>query len=480
MNRQLLFLLVGIILFLGGCNMAPKYTRPQAPIPTAWPNGSAYQNSKSLQSASIAADLKWQEFFTDKKLQQIIETTLNNNRDLRLAALNVEKAKALYGVQRAELFPAVNATGAGIKHRGSADLTAAGLPRTTKKFDVDLGITSWEIDFFGRIRNLKERALREYLATEQARCSTQIVLISEVARVYLTLAADGGNLKLAQSTLKTQQGVYDLIQQQYETGIATELDLRRVQTQVDTARGDIARYTQLVAQGQNALNLLAGSSVPEYLLPHDLASVSPPMDISPGLPSEVLLQRPDIMAAEHQLKGTYAYIGAARAAFFPRISLTTAVGTASDELSGLFGSGNGTWSFAPQVAIPIFDARTWAAHRVSKSVQKIALTQYEKTIQTAFKEVADGLVVRGTVDQQVEAQQSIVNSTQTIYSLSNKRYTNGIDSYLSVLDAQRSLYGAQQGLISLQLAKLANEVRFYAVLGGGGEYLETSETSVKK
>jgi len=235
-----------------------------------------------------------------------------------------------------------------------------------------------------------------------------------------------------------------------------------------------------VAQGQNALNLLAGTAVSEDLLPYDLASVSPPKDISQGLSSEVLLRRPDIMAAEHQLKGAYAFIGAARAAFFPRISLTTLVGTASDELSGLFGSGNGTWSFAPQVVMPIFDARTWAAYRISKAVQKIALTQYEKAIQTAFREVADALAVRGTVDQQVAAQQSVVNSTQTIYSLSKKRYINGIDSYLSVLDAQRSLYGAQQGLISLQLANLANEVRFYAVLGGGGQYLEAPETSVKK
>jgi len=480
MNRQLLFLLVGIILFLGGCSMAPKYTRPESPIPTDWPKGSAYQNNKSSQTTTAVADLRWQEFFADPKLQQVIETALHNNRDLRLAALNVEKARAMYGIQRAELFPKVSATGVGSKKRASADIAPPGEPRTTKQFNVDLGIISWEIDFFGYIRSLEERALQKYLATEQARCSAQIMLVSEVARVYLTLAADRGNLNLAQSTLKTQQGVYDLIQQQYETGIATELDLRRVQTQVDTARGDIARYTQLVAQGQNALNLLAGSVVSEDLLPPDLESVSPPKNISQGLPSEVLLRRPDIMAAEHQLKGAYAYIGAARAAFFPRISLTTAVGTASDELSGLFGSGNGTWSFAPQVVMPIFDARTWAVHRASKAIQKIALTQYEKAIQTAFREVADALAVRGTVDQQVAAQQSIVNSTQKIYSLSNKRYTNGIDSYLSVLDAQRSLYGAQQGLIYLQLAKLANEVRFYAVLGGGGEYLEASETSVKK
>lgn len=460
--------------------MAPKYTRPEAPIPTDWPDGSAYQNSPSPQDAPTAADLRWQEFFTDKKLQQIIETALHNNRDLRLAALNVEKARALYGVQRAELLPAVSATGAGSKQRNSSDFTPPGEPRTTKQFNVNLGIISWEIDFFGRIRSLEEQALQEYLATEQAHHSAQLMLVSEVARVYLLLAADRGNLNLARSTLESQQGVYDLIRRQYEVGLANELDLRRAQTQVDGARGDIARYTQLVARDQNALNLLAGSPVPEDLLPPDLASVRPPRDISPGLSSEVLLRRPDIVAAEHQLKGAYAYIGAARSAFFPRIALTTLIGTASDELSGLFSSGSGTWSFAPQVAMPIFDARTRAAYRISKSVQKIALTQYEKAIQTAFREVADALAVRGTVDQQVAAQQSTVNSTQKIYSLSNKRYTNGIDSYLGVLDAQRSLYGAQQGLIFLQLAKLANEVRFYAVLGGGGEYLEASETSVKK
>jgi len=447
--------------------MTPKYTQPEAPIPTDWPDGPAYQKSQSPPGIPTADELGWQEFFTDPKLQQVIETALNNNRDLRLAALNVERARALYGVQRAELFPAIGATGVGSKQRGSADLTPPGEPRTTKQFNVNLGITSWEIDFFGLIRSLEEQALQEYLGTEEARRSAQIALVSEVARVYLTLAADRGNLNLAQSTLEMQQGVYDLVRQQYEIGLATELDLHRSQTQVDVARGDVARYTQLVAQDQNALNLLAGSPVPENILPAGLASVSPPKDISPGLSSDVLLRRPDIMAAEHQLRGAYAFIGVARAAFFPRIALTTAVGTASDELSGLFSSGSGTWSFAPQVAMPIFDARTWAAYRVSKAVQKIALTQYEKAIQTAFREVADALAVRGTVDQQVAAQQSIVNSTQKIYSLSNKRYTNGIDSYLSVLDAQRSLYGAQQGLTSLQLAKFANEVRFYAVLGGG-------------
>jgi len=336
-------------------------------------------------------------------------------------------------------------------------------------YSVNLGIASWEIDFFGRIRSLKDRALQEYLATEQARSSAQIALVAEVARVYLTLAADRANLKLAQSTLETQQANYNLIKRSCEVGLATELDLRQAQTRVDAARRDVPRFTQLTAQDQNALNLLAGSPVPEDLLPVNLSSITPPSEISPGLSSETLLNRPDIVAAEHRLKGAYAFVGAARAAFFPRISLTTSVGTASAELSGLFKSGSSAWNFAPQIILPIFDARTWAALRVTKADRKIILTQYEKAIQTAFREVADSLAVQGTINQQVSAQQSLVNAVAETYRLSNKRYTMGIDSYLGVLDAQRSLYAAQQGLVALRLAKIANHVRLYAVLGGGAE-----------
>lgn len=468
MTRQIL-LALGVFVFLGGCSLAPQYTQPQAPIPDKWPKGEAYKDTQATDETTTATDLGWREFFADEQLQKIIEMALSNNRDLRLAALNVERTRALYGIQRAELLPAVNAVGAGSKQRRSVDLLSSGDPRTIEQYSINLGITSWELDFFGRLRSLKDQALQEYLATEQARRSAQIALVSDVARVYLTLAANRGNLKLARSTLEAQQGNYNLIQRQYEVGLANELDLRRAQTQVDSARGDIARFMQLVAQDQNALNLLAGASVPEELLPPDLASVSPLKEISPSLSSEVLLNRPDIMAAEHRLKGAYAFIGAARTAFFPRISLTTSIGTASDELSGLFGSGSGTWNFAPLIAMPIFDARTWAAYRVSKTDREIILTRYENTIQTAFREVADALAVQGTIDQQVSAQQSLVNAVAETYRLSNKRYTLGIDSYLGVLDAQRSLYVAQHGLVALRLAKLVNQVRLYAVLGGGAD-----------
>jgi len=475
MTRKIL-LILGLFVWLNGCTLAPKYTRPKAPIPAEWPQGEAYKGAKAIPGTPTAQELSWQDFFTDRKLQKIIETALSNNRDLRLAALNVERARALYGVQRAELFPSVNATGSESKQRSSSDLTRPGEPRTTKQFSVNLGIASWEIDFFGRIRSLKEQALQQYLATEEARRSAQIALVSEVARAYLTLAADRENHKLARSTLETQQGVYTLIKNRYEVGLATELDLRRAQTQVDTARRDVPRYMQRVAQDENALNLLTGSPVLKKLLPGDLSSIDPLKDISPGLSSEVLLRRPDIVAAEHRLKAAYASIGAARAAFFPRIALTTGVGTASDELSGLFNPGTGTWNFAPRITMPIFDMRTWAALRVKKTERKIALTQYERTIQTAFREVADALAVQGTIDQQVSAQESLVNAAEETYRLSEKRFTTGIDDYLSVLDAHRALYSQQQALVALRLKRLANQVRLYAVLGGGANQPKTNQS----
>ena len=469
MYRHLLMLMVGIGLVLGGCTLAPEYTRPDAPVPPEWPTGAAYQEAKAMPGTPTATEIRWREFFVDERLQRLIATALNNNRDLRLAALNVERARAFYGIQRAELLPTLNAVGTGIKERVPADLSTTRQRMTVEQYSVDLGIISWEIDFFGRIRSLKDRALEEYLATEQARQSAQILLVSAVANAYLALAADRENLKLAETTLETQKSAYNLINRRYDLGLASELDLNQAQTQVDTARGDIARFTRFSAQDENALNLLVGAPTPSELLPADLGSVSPPKEISPGMSSEVLLRRPDIMAAEHQLKAANAFIGAARAAFFPRVSLTTAVGTASSELSGLFDSGQGTWSFAPLIVMPIFDARLWSAYDVTTVEKEIALAQYEKAIQTAFREVADALAVLGTVDEQVSAQQSLVDALARTYHLSNVRYTLGIDSYLGVLDAQRFLRAAQVVLIANRLGKLANQVRLYAVLGGGSD-----------
>ena len=392
---------------------------------------------------------------------------MTNNRDLRMAVLNVERARAMYGIQRGELLPAINAVGSGSKQRIPADLSSSGNRQTVERYDANLGVASWEIDFFGRIRSLKDRALEEYLATEQASRSAQILLVSSVANAYLTLAADRENLKLSETTLTTQEGAYNLIKRRRDLGLAPELDLYRVQTQVDAARVDVARFRQLVAQDENALNLLVGSPAPSELLPTELSDVTHPKEISPGISSEVLLRRPDVLQAESLLRAAYADIGAARAAFFPRISLTAAVGTASGELSGLFKSGSGVWSFAPQIIMPIFDARTWFAYDVTKIDKEISVAQYEKAIQTAFREVADALAVRGTVNQQIEAQQSLVEAVAETYRLSNARYTKGIDSYLAVLDAQRSLYGAEQGLIMLRLARINNLITLYKTLGGG-------------
>jgi multidrug efflux system outer membrane protein len=450
--------------------MTPKYTQPPAPVPAGWPAGTAYQSVPPATNAPDAQQVPWREFFTDEPLQQVIATALTNNRDLRIAALNVEMARAQYGISRADLFPMVNATGQISKQRMPAAFFGQnGGAISMEQDSVNLGVASWEIDFFGRIRSLKDEALAQYLATEQARRSTQILLVSSVADACLALAADRENLALAETTLAAQQGTFNMIQRRHELGLAADLDVQRAKTQVDGARRDIASYKQLIAQDENALNLLAGFPAALSFPAAALNGIVPPKDLSPGLPSEVLLRRPDVLQAEDILKAANADIGAARAAFFPRISLTGAIGTGSGELSGLFKAGSGTWSYAPQIVMPIFDARTWSAHKAAKVQQDIAVTEYEKAIQSAFREVADALAIRGTVDQQVEAQQSLVNAVAEAYRLSNARYGMGIDSYLSVLDAQRSLYAAQQGLVSLRLAKLANQVRLYAALGGGWE-----------
>ncbi|OGP89872.1 MAG: multidrug transporter [Deltaproteobacteria bacterium RBG_19FT_COMBO_43_11] len=467
MNRKTLFLPIIIVFFLCSCTMAPKYTRPDAPVPSDWPTGPAYHEAKQETPAPAAAELPWRDFITDTRLQEVIATALTNNRDLRVAALNVELAKAMYGIGTATLLPSVNAIGSWYKERVPADLSSSGSAYTIEKYSVNLGITSWEIDFFGRIRSLKDKALEEYMATDQALRSSQILLVSTVGQAYLALAADRETLQLVSKTLEAQEAAYDLIRKRYDVGVASELDLRRSQSQVDTARGDVAHYTQRVAQDENALNLLVGSPLNQELLPVDLGSVSPPQEVSAGLSSELLLRRPDVLAAEHRLKAANANIGAARAAFFPRIALTTAVGTASADLSGLFKAGSGVWSFAPQIIMPIFDARTWFAYDVTKIEKEMSIAQYEKAIQTAFREVADALAVKGTVNQQIAAQQSLIDAVAETYRLSQLRYTKGIDNYLSVLDAQRSLYGAEQGLIALRLVRFNNLITLYKTLGGG-------------
>ncbi len=317
MIRSIISLLAATTVFLAGCTMIPTYTRPEAPVPQNWPNGPAYPETGAPQAAPIAADLQWRQFVTDKRLQTIIDTALANNRDLRVAALNVARVRALYRIQRAELLPTIDAGAGGSRQRVSPDLSRSGASTTRKQFSADLSISAWEIDFFGRIRSLEKRALEEYLATEQARRSAQILLVSEVANTYLTLAADLETLQLARSTFEAQQSTYNLVKRRFDIGIAPELDLWQAQTRVDAARVDVARYTELAAQAKNALDLLAGLTVPAVLLPEGLSGIEPFAEVSPGTSSEVLLLRPDILGAENRLKAANASIGAARAAFFP-------------------------------------------------------------------------------------------------------------------------------------------------------------------
>ena len=467
MRKYLLLVLCMALTAAGGCTLAPAYTRPASPVPENWPPTELFQGAADPSGAVAASELAWDEFFADGALKKLIRTALSNNRDLKIAALNVERARSMYGIQRAEILPAINAAGSGGRERVPADLSMTGKSTISEQYQVNLGIASWEIDFFGRLRSLKGRALEEYLATDQARRGTQISLISAVAQAYLTLAADRETLEIAESSLASQEKTYELIRKRDDLGVASGLDLRQAQTLVETARADIARFRRQVAVDENALSLLVGSPVPQDLLPASLSSVVFPHEVAVGVGSETLLNRPDILQAEHRLKGAYANIGAARAAFFPRISLTTAVGTASSELSGLFDSGSGTWSFAPSVGLPIFDTRLWPALKVSEVDRKIAQARYEKAIQQAFRETADTLALLGTVDEQLAAQQSLLGAVSETYRLANARYTQGIDSFLSVLDAQRSLYGARQGLVAVRLARHAAQVQLYTALGGG-------------
>ncbi len=467
MTRKTIFLTV-LAAILTACTMAPEYKRPEAPVPASWPTGPAYKEAVADRAGPAAADMDWREFYTDEKLQKVIEVALANNRDLRVAALNIERVRAAYRVQSAVIFPLPNAAGSLNEYRTPADISDKGEAANVRIYNANVGISSWEIDFFGRIRSLRDSALEQYFATEHARRGAQIALVAEVANAYLTLAADRENLKLARSTLEAQEATYTMIRRRYELGSSSELDLNQARTRVEAARVDVARYTAFTAGDENALNLLAGAPVPADLLADSLDLVAAPKDISAGLSSEVLLKRPDILQAESLLKAANANIGAARAAFFPSITLTTSIGTTSNELAGLFKAGAATWSFVPQVNVPIFNSiLLWANLEAAKATREIYVAQYERAIQTAFREVSDALARRGTIGDQLAAQRSLVEASASSYRLADARYTNGIDSYLTLLDAQRSLYAAEQGLINTRLARLSNLVNLYKVLGGG-------------
>ncbi|MBU0993240.1 MAG: efflux transporter outer membrane subunit [Proteobacteria bacterium] len=465
-------LLLALPLTGPGCSLAPEYKHPELPVADVWPEGEAYKNNNAGKDEKTAASIPWKAFFINDQLQNVLELALSNNRDLRAACLNIEKMQALYRIQRSEQMPGLNALASESAQRIPESLSSTGDSMIARQYNLNVGISSYELDFFGRIQSLKAKALEQFLATEQARVSTQISLVSEVAGTWLTLAADREKLKLANDTWQSQQASYDMIKQRFNVGASSELDLRQAQTRMEAARLDIARFTGKVAQDENALSLLLGCPVSKEFLPDDLKIIDSEnrtiRKLTPDMPSSILLNRPDVMAAENQLKAVNANIGAARAAFFPRITLTGTYGTASDELKTLFDDAP-AWSFMPQITIPIFNAgRNRANLKAAEIERDIAVANYEKTIQTAFREVADALAQSGTVDDQIEAQQALLEATDESYRLSDMRYKKGIDSYLTVLDAQRSLYSAQQAMIDARLLRLVNRVIMYRVLGGGG------------
>ncbi len=463
------FLPAVMAIFLAGCStLAPQYTRPDMPVASDWTD-TAKVNPEEKPGQPLA-QIPWRDYFVDAQLQKLIEQALDNNRDLRVAVLNIERSRAQYQIQRSDLFPKVDGTADATAKRVPEDFSGTGQAQVLHQYTVGIGVSSYELDLFGRVRSLKAQALDQYLATEQARRSVQISLIAQVATSYLNLAADKERLQLAEETLSSQQASYRLIKSRFDAGVASALELYQAQTSVDAARLDIARYTTLVAQDQNALTLVVGASPSADSLPTSLSErLTSLQEISPGLPSEVLLSRPDILQAEHVLRGANANIGAARAAFFPTITLTSSVGSGSSDLSGLFGSGSLSWNFVPRVTLPIFNAGSNRANlQVAKTDRDIAVAQYEKAIQVAFREVSDALALQATIEEQVSAQQSLKEATEQSYRLSQVRYEKGVDNYLNVLDSQRSLYGAEQSLITVRLSRLTNLVTFYKVLGGGG------------
>lgn len=457
-------------LLLGGCTLAPDYERPAAPVPLNWPAGAAYGDAEATATSGVeVADLGWQDFFLSDAMRSLIAQALANNRDMREAVLNVEQARALYRVQRADLLPSISGDATMARERVPGDLSGTGQAQTGTSYGVQANVAAYELDLFGRVRSLNEQALQEYFATDEARRAAQISLISEVANAYLTLKADQRLLKLTEETLVAQERSFDLVKMTYERGVSSKLDLAQAQTAVETARVNRFAYIRQVAQDRNALTLLVGAPVDDAMLDDAQDIERFVADLPPGLPSDLLTNRPDIRQAEHSLRGANANIGAARAAFFPSITLTAAGGTTSSSLSGLFDPGSGAWSFMPQISIPIFEGgRNLANLEVAEIQKDINVALYEKSIQTAFREVADALAGQGTYGSQVEAQKALVEATAESYTLAERRYRSGIDSYLTVLDAQRSLYAAEQELIRTRLAQVSNTVTLYKVLGGGG------------
>jgi multidrug efflux system outer membrane protein len=461
---------------LSACSMAPTYQRPEAPVAPAFPLDTAGTASRTTAALPLPADAKpavdtgWRDYFNEPRLQQLIAAALDNNRDLRTAALRIEEARAQYNIQSADRLPNLNGSFSAAKAKTPAFLSGSGESTIGKRYDAGVSVSSFELDFFGRVKSLNDAALAAYLATDEARKAAQIALVSQVAQAYYTERAYAEQYALAQQSYEARARTYKLTQQRAEVGASSRLDLRSNETLMETARAAALTLARQRAQAENALTLLVGQA------PASAASGAMPSDaqldalnaVPEGLPSDLLARRPDIRAAEQRLKSANANIGAARAAFFPRISLTAAVGSSSPSLGGLFDSGSGSWSFAPQLVLPIFDAGRNRANLTLTEVRKnLAVADYEKTIQTAFREVADALAARDYLGDQVNAQRAVQEAQADRLKLLQLRFDNGVASSLDVLDAQRELFSAQQTLVQARLLRTTTAIDLYRSLGGG-------------
>ena len=453
-------LAAALLTALTGCSLIPNYQQPAAPVAEQWNTLSAQQSLTTLPN--------WREFFQDPALQSLIETALDNNRDLRIAALNVDAFRAQYRIQRSARFPSIDASGGASRQRIPGTMNPNGDSTINSQYSASLGTTAWEIDLFGRLNSLREQALASYFASEQAQRSTQLSLIASVATAWLTLQADQESLQLVRETLVTYEDSLRLVQSSYDAGVASSLELQQARTAANAARVSLAQFERQSVQSRNALNLLLGGTPPTNLATPVALRHFKFAELPVGLPADLLQRRPDILQAEFDLKAANANIGAARAAFFPSISLTATAGSLSPDLSGLFDSGSGSWLFKPSINIPIFNAGRLRANLDYSEIQKdINVARYEKSIQTAFQEVADGLIERTTYKQQLIAHDELVKSSTEYLNLADRRYREGIDNQLTLLDAQRQLFNAQQQRISTQFAQLASEIRLYNALGGG-------------
>jgi multidrug efflux system outer membrane protein len=487
------FLCLAVAAALSGCTLAPDYKRPDAPVTADWPDQpkvvySGYdkavtagmQPAANLTPASsvATADIGWRDFFRDQRLQALIQLSLENNRDLRVAVQRVEAARAQWGQQRGALWPSIGAGIQGTRQHLPPDLRPGGTDSTSisSQYQAGLGLTTFEIDVFGRLRSLSEAAYQQYLSSEQARRSVQISLVGEVAQAYLNLRAAEVQLDLTRKTLDSRQESFNLVKRRFDGGVASELDLNQSKSLLDSASADLAQLARTQSQAVNALVLLLGAPLPASLpapAPFDKDMVV--AAVPAGLPSALLERRPDILAAENNLESANANIGAARAAFFPTISLTGLFGVASPSLSDLFKGGAGYWSFSPSITTPIFAGGSIRAGLdLAKANEKAAVAQYEKAIQQAFQEVSDGLAGEATYGAQLQAQQALTVSSARTLELSNLRYTGGVDSYLQVQTAQVDDFDAQLALVQTGLAALVNRVQLYKALGGG--WVETTPT----